>query len=77
MRLSREGFAGFIDVLVLADEAGQSLRTLYQYFASKDDVCRHLAAQVARQLSASTIGVSARRCPSPGRTSVINSAKSY
>lgn len=37
----------------IAQLAGCSRVTIYQYFSGKDDVVRHLAAQVARQLRAS------------------------
>src|SRR5262245_26654135 len=38
----------------IAQAAGCSRVAVYQYFAGKEDVFRHLAAQVARQLRAST-----------------------
>src|SRR5258706_15209629 len=38
----------------IAKVAGCSRVSFYQYFSSKDDVFRHLAGQVARQLNAST-----------------------
>jgi AcrR family transcriptional regulator len=38
----------------ITEVAGCSRASFYQYFSDKDDVFRHLAGQVARQLSAST-----------------------
>jgi AcrR family transcriptional regulator len=38
----------------IAKQAGCSRVSFYQYFSSKEDVFRHLAGQVARQLTAST-----------------------
>ncbi len=38
----------------ITEVAGCSRASFYQYFSSKEDVFRHLAGQVARQLSAST-----------------------
>jgi AcrR family transcriptional regulator len=38
----------------IAKQAGCSRVSFYQYFSSKEDVFRHLAGQVARQVSAST-----------------------
>lgn len=38
----------------ITDRAGCSRVSFYQYFSSKEDVFRHLAGQVARQLTAST-----------------------
>ncbi|HMG43138.1 MAG TPA: TetR/AcrR family transcriptional regulator [Acidimicrobiales bacterium] len=41
------------DIDRITKVAGSSRATFYQYFAGKEDVFRHLAGQVARQLSAS------------------------
>src|SRR5215218_2203106 len=38
----------------IAKVAGCSRVSVYQYFASKEDVFRHLAAQVEREVTAST-----------------------
>jgi AcrR family transcriptional regulator len=53
LRVFDEGGYPTSSIADLAKQAGCSRVTFYQYFSSKEDVLRHLAGQVVRQVSAS------------------------
>jgi AcrR family transcriptional regulator len=54
----------------ITELAGCSRVSFYQYFAGKEDVFRHLAGQVARQLSASTEALGTLSPDVAGRTAI-------